>query len=165
MNPINATLHVEASADWIWALVTNFTKYAEWNQLVPALAGEPQLNARLRLTLAPAGRRPLALRARVAVAARNRELRWCASSRLPRLLKVEHGFRIEQRAGGCRVYHSVACAGWLANDALIGGLREAFETTNTALVARAAAATTSPILALPTMPFAGHARTLSLRAG
>jgi hypothetical protein len=168
MNPINATLHVEASADWIWALITHFAKYENWNRLVPALEGEPQLNARLRLKLAPAERRPIVLKARVKVAARNRELRWCAGSRLPKLLKIEHGFRIEQRAGSCRLYHTLSCSGWLANERLIDGLRQAFEATNAALVASAAMAATvppAPIVALPSMPFATRPRALTLRAG
>src|SRR5437762_12418359 len=83
MTPITTTLHVEATADWIWALVTHFAKYADWNRLVPRIEGEPQLNRRLSLTLTAAARRPIALRARVSVAARNRELRWHARTRWP----------------------------------------------------------------------------------
>src|SRR5262249_21150763 len=113
---LTATLQLDTSADWLWALVTNFTDYAAWNPLVPAITGEPRLNAKLRVRVAPDGRRAMALRARVLVAARNRELRWHARSRLPRLLRLEHGWRIEQRAGLCRVHHSLRYEGWLAGE-------------------------------------------------
>jgi hypothetical protein len=146
MTPITATLQIEATSDWIWALITHFAKYAEWNRLVPRIEGEPQLNGRLRLALAPANRRPVALRARVLVAARNRELRWYARSRLPKLLRVEHGFRVEQRAGNCRVHHGLSLDGWLASERLIAALRDSFEATNAALLARAGA---SPIVVSP----------------
>src|SRR5258708_31194264 len=109
MTSLNATLQVDASADWIWALITNFAGYADWNRLVPTIRGEPKLNARLKVRLAPAGRRPISLTARVLVAARNRELRWSARTRLPGLLRLEHGFRIEQRAGSCRLHHALSC--------------------------------------------------------
>ena len=154
MMSINATLQVEPSADWIWAVITHFAKYAEWNRLIPRIEGEAQLNRRLRLTVAPTERRAIALRARVLVAARNRELRWCARSRLPKLLRIEHGFRIEQRAGGCRLHHGVSVDGWLASERLIAGLHDAFEATNAALKARAAAATitTAPPTLVVTPP-------------
>ena len=139
MTPITTTLHVEATADWIWALVTHFAKYADWNRLVPRIEGESRLNGRLRLTLAAANRRPIALKARVLVAARNRELRWQARSRWPGLLKVEHGFRVEQRAGNCRLYHGVSCTGWLVSERLAAALRESFDATNAALLAQASA--------------------------
>ncbi|MBI3514057.1 MAG: SRPBCC domain-containing protein [Proteobacteria bacterium] len=144
MIPITATLHVEASADWIWALITHFAKYADWNRLVPRIEGEPQLNRRLRLTLAAAGRRPIALKARVLVAARNRELRWQARSRWPGLLKVEHGLRIEQRAGNCRLHHGLSCIGWLASERLIAALRDSFEATNASVLAQTEAIAGAP---------------------
>src|SRR5579862_2291383 len=124
MDSLIATLHVDAGADWIWALITNFAGYADWNQLVPTIRGEPKLNARLVVRLAPPGRRPIRLAARVLVAARNRELRWSARTRLPGLLRLEHGFRIEQRAAGCRLHHALSGSGWLAGDGLAAALRE-----------------------------------------
>ena len=155
MTPITATLQIEATSDWIWALFTHFAKYAEWNRLVPRIEGEPQLNGRLRLALAPASRRPVALRARVLVAARNRELRWHARSRLPKLLRVEHSFRVEQRAGNCRLHHGLSIDGWLASERLIAGLRDSFEATNAALLARAGAialVVPSPAIAVAAPP-------------
>jgi hypothetical protein len=138
MMPFNATVTVEAPADWLWALITNFAHYDDWNPLVPTIRGEPRLNARLKLLLAPASRRPITLRARVLVAARNRELRWQGRSRIPGLLKLEHGFRIEQRAGSCRLHHGLSCSGWLA-ERLADALRESFEATNQGLLARTGA--------------------------
>ncbi len=149
MNPINATLAVDVSADWIWALITHFAKYPDWNRLTPTVEGDARLNARLRLVLAPATQRPIALKARVLVAARNRELRWSGASRFPGMLKVEHGFRIEQRAGGCRLYHSLACAGWRANERLIAALQESFEATNAALRERAGSTVSPTVVPFP----------------
>jgi hypothetical protein len=170
MAPLTATLQLDASADWLWALVTNFAGYAEWNPLVPASAGQPRLNAKLQVRLAPDGRRPLTLRARVLVAARNRELRWHGRTRLPGLLRVEHGCRIEQRAGMCRLHHSLTCEGWLAGERLGAMLGHAFEAMNVALQARAAAAATAALLAQPIgtpTPPTAHAgpRVVALRAG
>src|SRR4051812_2581544 len=126
MAPITTTLQLDASADWLWALVTNFAGYAEWNPLVPQIAGDPRLNARLHLRVTPDGRRPIALRARVLVAARNRELRWHGRTRFPGLLRIEHGCRIEQRAGSCRLHQSLTYEGWLAGERLGAMLGRAF---------------------------------------
>jgi hypothetical protein len=170
MTSLTATLQIDGSADLLWALITNFAGYADWNRLVPTIRGEPRLNARLKLVLAPAGRRPIALRARVLVAARNRELRWCGRAWLPGLLTVEHGFRIEQRADGCRLHHGMMCSGWLAGDRLLAALREGFDAMSDTLQARAlrVAAAAPPVRAhAPTLPIAqpdNRPRTPALRA-
>ena len=164
MTPINATLVIRASADSVWASITHFAKYAEWNRLTPTIDGAAQLNARLGVTLAPTGHRPIALKARVLVAARNRELRWCGTGWMPRSLKVEHGFRIEQRADGCRVYHSLSCTGWRAKERLIEALRQAFEATNMALVARIGAAP-EPSPSVPIVLAADAAASLVMTSG
>lgn len=171
MAPLTATLQLDASADWLWALVTRFADYPDWNPLVPSISGDPRLNAKLQLRVAPDGRRPIALRARVLVAARNRELRWHGRSRLPGLLRIESGCRIEQRAGLCRVHQTLSCEGWLAGERLGAALGRAFEAMNAALQARAAEAASAALLAqrtgTPTPPVTrvNPPRVVALRAG
>jgi hypothetical protein len=171
MAPLTATLQLDMSADWLWALLTNFADYGAWNPLLPEIAGAPRLNGKLRVRVAPDGRRPLTLRARVLVAARNRELRWHGRARLPGLLRLEHGCRIEQRAGLCRVHHSLSCEGWLAGERLAAGLGRAFEALNAALQARAAEAASAAQRAQPTgtptppLVRAAPPRVVALRAG
>jgi hypothetical protein len=171
MTPLTTTLQLDASADWLWALVTNFAHYADWNPLVPHIAGEPRLNARVQVRVAPEGRRQFALRARVLVAARNRELRWHGRARFPGLLRIEHGCRIEQRAGSCRVHQSLSAEGWLVGERLGAALARNFEAMNAALQERAAQAARDALLAQPTgaptppRVRADPPRVVALRAG
>lgn len=145
MTPLTATLQTADDADRVWTLITSFAAYESWNRLVPRIEGEPKLNAKLRVTLAPASRRPIRLRARVLVAARNRELRWRGTRRLPGLLTVEHGIRIEQRADGCRLHHVLTAHGWGLTQRLAAALEVAFEDLNrTLLAADARPVTQSP---------------------
>lgn len=140
MDQISATIPIDASSAGIWAIITNFADYADWNPLVPQILGEPRLSARLRLRFAPRAGRAIRLRAKVLVAARERELRWRAKTALPGLLMVELGLRIEQRAAGCRLHYTGKLSGLratLRQGAMLEDMRAAADAMGTALRARA----------------------------
>ncbi len=115
-------------------------RYPAWNPFVTSVDGVLREGGKLRVRLAPPGRRTMTFEPTVMALAQERELRWLVRLLVPGLLDGEHAFRLEERAGGCRFHQTERFSGLLVP--LLGaGLPEAarhgFEAMNAALKARA----------------------------
>lgn len=132
---------IEASAERIWGVLTDFAAYAQWNPCIPQAAGEARAGSRLEVEIHWPGlqRGPYVLR--VTRAEPGRELAWLGHMGRPGRLDGDHRFRIEPMQGGrCRLVQTETFRGWLVplmapwlrRNVLVG-----FERMNAALKARA----------------------------
>ena len=76
MRLIETAIDIHASAARVWSILTDFSAYSAWNPFITAAEGEARPGARLRITIAPPGRRPMTFRPVVLVAVPEQELRW-----------------------------------------------------------------------------------------
>ena len=117
-------------------------RYPAWNPFITSVDGVLREGARLRVRIEPPGRKAMTFEPTVVALAQERELRWRGRLLMPGLFDGEHAFRLEERAGGCRLHHTERFSGLLVP--LLGaGLPEATrrgsEAMNAALKARAEA--------------------------
>lgn len=143
MRQIETAIDIKAPARRIWSILTDFRSYPAWNPFIVAAEGEPVLGARLKVTIAPPGRRPMSFRPVIRVAARERELRWRGRLFLPGLFDGEHAFRLEQRRDFCRLHQTEKFSGILVarfGETLFEATQQGFEAMNRALKARAESA-------------------------
>ena len=103
MRLIETAIDIHASAARVWSILTDFSAYSAWNPFITAAEGEARPGARLRITIAPPGRRPMTFRPVVLVAVPEQELRWLGRLLLPGLFDGEHAFRLEQQMEACRL--------------------------------------------------------------
>jgi hypothetical protein len=138
---IQTSIDIVASPTRVWSVLTDFPAYATWNPFITLIDGKPQPGARLRVTIAPPGRRPMTFRAVVLTATPRRELRWRGRLLVPGLFDGEHAFQLELLSTAvCRLHHTERFSGLLVG--LMGGslfdaTREGFEAMNGALKRRA----------------------------
>jgi hypothetical protein len=93
MSEIHTEVEIDATAEQVWQVLTNFPAYLEWNSKIWPNAGELRAGARLRVRVRVAGGLSFAFRATVLKAEPGRELCWVG--RLPaRLLEGRHSFSI-----------------------------------------------------------------------
>lgn len=140
MRHIETVIDIDAPARLVWSILTDFRSYAQWNPFIIAAAGEPVQGARLKITVAPPGRKPMTFRPVIQVAARERELRWLGRFFFPGLFDGEHTFRLEQRRDACRFHHAERFSGLLLErlgEPLFEATRQGFEAMNEALKERA----------------------------
>ena len=140
MQLIETATDIRAPAARLWSILTDFSAYPAWNPFITTIEGDPNPGARLKITIAPPGRRPMTFRPVVLIAARERELRWLGRLFVPGLFDGEHAFRLEQRAEACRFHHSERFSGVLLRlfgDRLLTATRQGFEAMNAALKQRA----------------------------
>ncbi len=98
MSEITTSIEIDAPAETVWAVLTDFDRYDEWNPYT-RIEGDPIEGTILRVAPGPdAGRMPT-FRPRVLSVIPNQELRWLGHLYVRGLFDGEHRFRIESLDG------------------------------------------------------------------
>ena len=95
MKQLANEVEINASAERVWQLLTDFARFPQWNPFIHRASGEASIGAQLEVTIQPSGAQPTTVRPTVLKAEPNRELRWLEQLRIPGLLDVERIFTIE----------------------------------------------------------------------
>lgn len=105
MTVFTATIETEtmiaASPEEVWAVLTDFDAYPNWNPFICRIEGSAVVGRRLRteLTQSPDAK-PMRFSPRVLAAEPARTLRWLGHVIMPGLLDGEHGFHLRAAPGG-----------------------------------------------------------------
>jgi hypothetical protein len=96
--------HIEMSApkEKVWAILTDFAAYPQWNPFIKSISGEARTGAKLDVHLQPPGSRGITLHPRVLSAIPGQELEWLGHLLVPGIFDGEHRFLI-QETGADRV--------------------------------------------------------------
>lgn len=86
---------VEASKADVWAVLTDFDDYDQWNPVITSASGEPVVGTELDLELTLPGHDPEELDAEVLIARGDRKLRWQDRLVLPGVRDWEYEFVLQ----------------------------------------------------------------------
>ena len=100
MKKIDTQIEINAPAEKVWRVLTEFAAYPEWNPFVRRVEGEVRVGARLHVSIQPSGGMGMSFRPTVLVANPNRELRWLGHLWVPGVFDGEHSFTIEPLGEG-----------------------------------------------------------------
>ena len=95
MKQLDNEVEINASAERVWHLLTDFAQFPQWNPFIQRVSGEPIAGSRLDVTIQPSGTEATTIRPIVMKAEPNRELRWRGQWLTSGLLDDEHIFTIE----------------------------------------------------------------------
>ncbi len=95
MKELRTEIKIQASAERVWQILTDFPSFPEWNPFIRRASGEPRKGARLVVFMQPSGARGMTFQPEVLKAEPNRELRWLGHLLVPGLFDGEHIFTIE----------------------------------------------------------------------
>jgi len=95
MKQLDNAVEINASAERVWQLLTDFAQFPQWNPFIQRVSGEPIAGSRLDVTIQPSGTEATTIRPIVMKAEPNRELRWRGQWLTSGLLDDEHIFTIE----------------------------------------------------------------------
>jgi len=139
MRELRSELEIDASPERVWAVVTDFAAYPEWNPFIRRISGELREGARLEVRIEPPGARATTFKPTVRAVERNRELRWLGRLLVPGIFDGEHSLLIEPRDGGrSRFVQSERFGGLLVGfvKGTLAKTEGGFEHMNAALKAR-----------------------------
>jgi hypothetical protein len=137
MKMVSATTWIDASPMKVWAILTDLSRYQDWNPFFREAAGEVAVGRRIFLRACPAGGRPMKIRPTITAAQAGAELGWAA--RLPGILSGEHRFTLRPGNGGTLVVQSETFRGLLVpfSGKTLRRAEASFQALNGALKARA----------------------------
>lgn len=100
MAEISTEIEIDASAESVWQVLTNFPAYPQWNAAMYEIRGEAIPGTRLDVRVRPVGKLGVGFRVTVLRAEAGRELCWRGQLLLPSLFAGEHLFTIEPLGNG-----------------------------------------------------------------
>ncbi len=95
MKELRTEIEINATAERVWQVLTDFASFPEWNPFIRRASGEARPGARLEVFIQPTGANGMTFRPTVLRAEQNRELRWLGRLLIPGLFDGEHIFTIE----------------------------------------------------------------------
>ena len=76
MRGLRPEIDIDASAEHVWAALTDFAAFPEWNPFIRRIEGMLAVGSRLEVSLGASGTKPMTFRPTVLRVDPNRELRW-----------------------------------------------------------------------------------------
>ena len=95
MKSLHAVIEIDAPAERVWQVVSDFARYPEWNPFIVRAAGVPRVGQRLDLTIVAPGLKPASFRARVLNLEAGRLIRWKGEFKLPGLFDGRHALIVD----------------------------------------------------------------------
>ena len=139
MKTMSATIEISAPPLAVWAVLTDLSRYPEWNPLFREAEGEIAAGKRIRLrSVHPASGRLMTVKPRIVTAEPGVELRWTSS--LPGIMSGEHAFALSPAGSGTRLDQSENFRGLLVpfSGKILARAEAGFRALNEAIKKRAA---------------------------
>lgn len=142
MRLIRSEMDIDAPAETVWRILTDFPAFPEWNPFIERAEGRLEPGERITVHLRIYKRRATVLHPRVTRVVANEELRWEAVTGRRGILDVERIFVIERLGpAAVRFHQSEVCTGALSSVVLATGMERrilaGYEHLNSAIKARA----------------------------
>ena len=138
---VETEIEIRAPLAHAWKILTDFSRYGEWNPLIVRATGPLVPGSRIAVSVSLPGREAMIFRPTLVVLEEEKELRWRGSLAVPGLFSGEHAFIVTERDGGILQFvHREHFRGLLVpllSRRWFERVRHGFEGMNEALKARA----------------------------
>lgn len=137
MRVIRTEISIDAPPATVWAVLTDFAGYPDWNPFITNAEGTLAVGEILTLRMVPGGK-PQTFTPEVRAVRENEELRWLGALRWSWLFSAEHRFALAPVGDGTQLVHSEVFRGLLVPllRAMIDQTERDFRELNAALKER-----------------------------
>lgn len=94
MKELSTQIEIEASAQKVWSILTDFSSFSEWNPFITEAEGQIEEGGRLRVRISPPGGTAMTFKPTVIRVVPEQEVRWKGRLLVPGLFDGEHIFEI-----------------------------------------------------------------------
>lgn len=98
MKELSTEINIDATAEKVWRILTDFGRYHEWNPFIKEAAGVIEEGSQLRVYIVPPNGSGMTFKPTVTRLISEREFRWQGRLILPGLFDGEHIFEITPKS-------------------------------------------------------------------
>ncbi len=141
MKELRTEINIQASPEGVWAVLTDFDSYPDWNPFIRSIEGKPEKGKRFKVTIQQPDSRPMTFNPVCLEMDESREFRWLGHLLFRGLFDGEHIFELQPGPDGTtRFIHRERFSGLLVPllwKQLDTKARQGFEMMNLELKKRA----------------------------
>jgi len=95
---------INASPEKIWAILTDFEKYPDWNPFIKYIKNTVKTGSQIEVSIEPPGASGMVFKPTVLAFEANKELRWLGHLIFTGLFDGEHSFKIVDNKNGTSTF-------------------------------------------------------------
>lgn len=134
---IRTQITINATPDKVWAVLTDFENYYNWNPFIKSITGKPNVGSQIAVSIEPPQGKIMTFKPTVLVFERNKEFRWIGRLLFKGVFDGEHKFELIDNGNGTTIFnHSETFKGILVGifkKQLESNTRKGFELMNESL--------------------------------
>ncbi len=134
---IRTQITINATPDKVWAVLTDFENYYNWNPFIKSITGKPKVGSQIAVSIEPPHGKIMTFKPTVLVFERNKEFRWIGRLLFKGVFDGEHKFELIDNGNGTTNFnHSETFKGILVGlfkKQLENNTRKGFELMNESL--------------------------------
>jgi hypothetical protein len=96
MKELYSVIEIDAPANKVWGILTDFDSYPDWNPFIRKLKGKAAEGQKIEAFLQPEGSTGMSFSPKILKVEPNKELSWLGRFLLPKIFDGEHIFEIAE---------------------------------------------------------------------
>ncbi|WP_340105749.1 SRPBCC domain-containing protein [Rhodohalobacter sp. 8-1] len=96
MKSLYTEIEIDASADIVWEILTDFDSYPDWNPFIRSFDGHPKPGHQFSVTIQPTGKKPMSFKPVCLSLIPESEFRWLGHLFISGLFDGEHIFELKE---------------------------------------------------------------------
>lgn len=135
MKQIETQIDIEAPADKVWGILTDYESHGKWNPFIKSIAGDKTRGGSLTVRIHPPAGSEMTFKPVIVTFDAPNELRWKGKLGIPGLFDGEHYFVLKEEKNKTRFVHGEKFSGILVGifGKTLDKTRRGFELMNAAL--------------------------------
>src|SRR5688572_7377249 len=122
---IRTQIIINATPERVWAVLTEFENYPNWNPFIKSITGKPEVGSKITVRIEPADGKIMTFKPTVLAFEHSTEFRWKGKLLVKGVFDGEHKFELIDNGNGTTVFvHSESFKG-----ILVGVLKKQLETS------------------------------------
>lgn len=104
MKELKTEILINATPKKVWAVLTDFQYYPEWNPFIKSITGNVAVGNKIIVRLEPPEATGMTFKPKVLVFDKNKEFRWLGNFLFPGLFDGEHKFELIDNGNGSTTF-------------------------------------------------------------
>ena len=101
---ISTEILINATTEKVWAILTSFNNYPNWNPFIKSIKGEVKVGNKITVRIEPPGAKGMTFKPEILTFETNKELSWLGHLLFPGLFDGEHKFELINNGNGTTTF-------------------------------------------------------------